>query len=1151
MSILRSRQRSVGLAQHEGWGLFSASAAILKSILETDTVVDLICGPARAGFKQVFEIAAEEKSRALLHDHGTRVLQTPDAIRALTLAVQTARCGKRAIALIPNSQLSTALPFMPDNADEAFASGQSLCVLLEDDPAVADASCPRVVVSRLKIPTLEPANVQQLHDAIDHALRVSRAESGPVCVVVHQSILRSTYTLQAKPNRVMDSVDAILASPRRPDRPRIAEVGGALRVARRLQLNQSRNMPNPGERVPIGFITIGPTEEALAHLIHVLGLHGRIPVLQLGLIQPLDASSIQRILSRCEQVAVLEPRSGSIEAGVLRIAEVMRIDGHRPAAVIGGSLNLASNQQTSNSVVDSSIHPSSLARKIVHLLHTVRPSLQLANELVKDLPVPTPGPPPRRSESGSAEAISVIRRTLVDIDQWLRDRAASESDQIGPVAMTINGVGIDSPSENVVRAEVWAYQQFLTQGLAAIKQITDEPSQALLVVSAVGCSEPQDLLRAISGVIPSQHAANVRVKTVDINDRVAFRDLLKEELLSAMTSIIVAKDGPPARFDIVKIEQSLSEIDRLGYEPLQRSIRSAQDACAGRILPQAEQLHEVDQQSLQSFKSELTVSRLSKRSAVHWRARIVPISEQIEVIRSQPPLRAGRASSQGRLSLPNPIHAKQLNWRVHLAGFRGQPPGLAALALSEAARSMGYHVRSIYDPTPIGPGRRAWCQLLLGRALHDKSLGPISTVIPYSEADLLLGYDSQETLRAVTGDGDLRVASPDKTCTVLNAGMFSDEQLSATIPNDNDDLLAAIELVTKVDHLHQNDYAAACRRVFLTDRVTDLALLGTAYQCGFIPVSLEAIETGLRYIERRGFGRSLEAFHFGRQLASDAKLFTRPTPQVEEALNRLIRRLIHSVRAQPWGGRKRAALFEALVNRILSEMPGLAESDAGRKARRELVVAMGRCLAWGGIDYARQYAQFITSIYEVDRGDTARALTRNAIRPLAEAMLIRDPLYVSTIITTGVQRQVMKQALNVKLARGDQVRRRYLTRFELLAFNRRYRFDICTSDWLIHALALSRHIVPRYWRGSTLERSIRSYVIEIVQKTVINAQDNYEVAANVLARLNAQTLDDRLRSMALTELSMFVEGGAMPQATQEIQSQQISAPAMSDLRSLS
>ena len=266
---------------------------------------------------------------------------------------------------------------------------------------------------------------------------------------------------------------------------------------------------------------------------------------------------------------------------------------------------------------------------------------------------------------------------------------------------------------------------------------------------------------------------------------------------------------------------------------------------------------------------------------------------------------------------------------------------------------------------------------------------------------------------------------------------------------------------------------------------------------------------------------------------------------VPSHLQKIILREFHS---GPLGGHCGA---EAMVNRILGEMPGLAESDAGRKSRRELVVAMGRCLAWGGIDYARQYAQLITAIYEVDHGDTARALTRNAIRPLCEAMLIRDPLYVSTMITTGVQRLVLKRALNVKLARGDLVKRRYLTRLELLAFNRRYRFDICTSDWLIHALALSRHFVPRYWRGSTTERSIRNYVIEVLQKTIVDAQDNYQAAAKVLARLNDQTLDDRLRGMALTELSMFVEGGANSQAAQEIPSQQVSTQTISDLDSLS
>jgi hypothetical protein len=40
-----------------------------------------------------------------------------------------------------------------------------------------------------------------------------------------------------------------------------------------------------------------------------------------------------------------------------------------------------------------------------------------------------------------------------------------------------------------------------------------------------------------------------------------------------------------------------------------------------------------------------------------------------------------------------------------VAGYRGEPPGIAVTALCEAGRAMGYRVQSIYHPTPIGPGR--------------------------------------------------------------------------------------------------------------------------------------------------------------------------------------------------------------------------------------------------------------------------------------------------------------------------------------------------------------------------------------------------------------------------------------------------------------
>jgi hypothetical protein len=79
---------------------------------------------------------------------------------------------------------------------------------------------------------------------------------------------------------------------------------------------------------------------------------------------------------------------------------------------------------------------------------------------------------------------------------------------------------------------------------------------------------------------------------------------------------------------------------------------------------------------------------------------------------------------------------------------------------------MGYDVRSIHDPTPIGAGRRGWAQVLFTNPRRDETPMAFSTTPPYGQVDLLLGMDPLETLRALGPDAWLRVGSTDRTSAV-------------------------------------------------------------------------------------------------------------------------------------------------------------------------------------------------------------------------------------------------------------------------------------------------------------------------------------------------------------------------------------------------
>jgi Pyruvate/2-oxoacid:ferredoxin oxidoreductase gamma subunit len=588
---------------------------------------------------------------------------------------------------------------------------------------------------------------------------------------------------------------------------------------------------------------------------------------------------------------------------------------------------------------------------------------------------------------------------------------------------------------------------------------------------------------------------------------------------------VIVRDGPPSRFDVIALERARAEIDRLGYEPRQQVVQPLEQLAAIRRAPEHAQPRPPLELDSTSLRTQLSVGRLPKarRAAAPLRLRIRPLLEAVEVVRDRPPASAWRDALTARLPLPKPMHAQQSQWRAHLAGFRGRAPGVAAQALCDAGRTMGYQVRCLHDPTPIGPGRRAWAEVLFTRPRRDQTALPITARIPYGEADLLLGLDDQEAVRAVHPRGALRVANLDRTCVVVNLGRLADE-LQAAEPAP---AAHALRAVTRDGARLLEDFAAAARAAFHTDRVTDVVLVGAAYQLGMIPLSLEALESALQRVEAQGFGRSLEALRFGRHLAVDSRMLSRPkeAPSAPggDDIDRLVRRTLLLLRCGWWGGRLDAGQFSVLVKRTLAAMPGLSETDPGRMARRDLLEALHRCLCWGGLDYARRYADLVTALYRADRGDKGRAITRCAILPLAEAMLIRDPIYDGTLVVGPRHHRQIRRRLNVKLARGDRLERRYLARIELVAFQRRFRWDVRFSDWAPWVAAVSRHRIPHRWRGTALQRQIRDLVIDVVERAARGAAHDYARWAETLQRLHNQVLEDRLRGMALSELRMLIE----------------------------
>ncbi len=1063
-TIDASLRRAGGcLARAEGRDLYLATDAILKGVLESEVPIGRLVGPPRPPFLPLFRRLDEPGVEALFDRHGCERFAVGDAARATMLASRAA-AGRGAVLLLSNDQLFYAMPAL-----QALASRENgpLALVLEDNPELAPAAAPRRLMADLGVPCLEPSDVESLRDMIEIALRLGRAAAKPVAIIVDVARLRSLDTLEARPNRIVERIDEAAAARRDRRVPRgTAEVGDLMRLARRLELNTAGAMPSPGEREPLGLLVAGNALQATRHLLADVGLEGQVPVVGLGLTSPLDDALVLRLLLRCDSVVVLENRPGGLAASLAEIVERSRSRGESPASLWWSSLPEGLESPATELEAGDAIRPSRLARKLLHLLHPIRPTLQVGAKLasvpeaIASLPVPVRG-----EGLGFAGASARVREALGEIDRELR----RGSD--GPVAaISIDGAEPPGSPAKVVPIEIWDRKRFAFEGPAAVRQAMRTRSGRVMIVCDLAGEDEVDVARLARAAVPAEPDESLTVKVCDVHDRAGLREALLEAARAERLTVLVARDGPPPRLDPIAAERALADVDRLGFAPRQRVVFLAESACelgAARPSP----LHDPP-----PVRTRGWIRKLRIQSGAAVRLRVRPFLEQVDAIRSKPP--AGvRGDEASGVPTPRPIHAAHSRWRAHLAGYRGGAPGVAAQILCEAGRLMGYRVRAVWDPTPIGPGRRAWAQVLFTRAGRGEE-PPLEPAIPQGEADLLIGLDPIESLRAIGPDPWLRVASPERTSAVVNLAPLAEGGVPAEV---HAALPSAVRRTCLVGS-QVEDLLGPCRNAFLTERVLDVVLLGFAYQRGLVPVTPEAILQALRGQEDRGVGRCVDAFAFGRRLATQAAIESKPAAVEPEAVPRVMRRIVRSAARR--GGRGGERISQVL-REALSAMPGLLESEAGRRSAAEFAECLAAAVVWGGVEHAARYAERIRRLYAVDRGETGRELTRLAIAPIAEAMLVRDLFHVAAMSLSPRHLSTLRATLRVRSARGDRVERRFLFRIDALAFGRRMRLDLRTSDWLPIVLAKISRAWPWRWRGTPRERALREAVLSRLEQAIV------------------------------------------------------------------
>jgi len=1080
----------------EGAALLSAAQALLKGLLEAELDVHQLIVVRRPPFQAVLTASDDAQSMAVLERNALQVISVLNGTRAIELAAQEAAHGRRSVVLLPNDELDGLVGQMEEIGRLPLSEDGGIVLVLEDHPIAVPTTCPRRVCRRAGLTAIEAADVDGLRSGCDVALRLTRATRRPAVLIAHISVLRSAATLHALPNRRVARVDHD-AWLRRRRLARTGESADPLRIIRVLELNTVEHLPSPGEREQYGFIAIGPALVSVRHMLDELGMTGRVPVLGIGAPEPLDEAAVGRILERCHHVVVLEARPGSVAPRILAAAESLRAAGSDVARVWWSRLPPAAGDVEPLGANDALV-TSLLTRRVIRLLHEMRPGLQLEDKLARIPASIATIEVRRRGENiGVESAERLLRSVIHDADALLAERV-----QAGEESFALVNVrqGVRAGASPCV-VESWNVRHFLRDGVLAVRQASVERQRRVIVVFDFGVAERVDVERLVRAAVGAEGESRLRVVTLDVNDSETLRDALVAAASADALTLLIARDGPPPRRDVDALERLSREVDRDGFLRFQRFILPADHACELRDPGLAAQIARGLLRGSDPLRPEPLVDRSLVPGARGVFFRLESLLEQVEIIRTRPPPGLDALRSGDRIPVPQPIHGDQGLWRAHLGGFRGEAPGVIGNILSAAGRHMGFAVSWTHRSTPLGPGRSAWAQVAFTRLEVPTSESPeatsrarsqrFTTQIPYGEADVVLGIDPLETIRALATDTRLRVADPQRTAIVANSGTL-DDQISDDCLRTAARLSSVIEATCNSERTEFIDLAEIARATFLTDRPVDVIALGVAFQRGWIPVSLEALEQGIAEVEASGIAAVREGVQLGRRIAAGLQTTattpresTRP-PMGDDADGSGQRTLLRLVRiataGRQMGSRRQRTQARRMRRRVgasLQQLSGLLATRHGHDALQDFAVAMRRCEMWGGLDYALQYAETITSLCSAD---PTLELPRLSILPLAEAFLIRDLWYIATLTTSIDESHRIRETLGVRLARGDEIRRRYLHRLEARIREHRWVVEFRSSDWPDRILRFTRRFVPLQVRGTVQTRALRETMSDLLAR---------------------------------------------------------------------
>jgi len=1136
--------------RESGADTFNGNELLVKGALETEGGVHLLTGYPGSPTATFFDVVAA--CADLLKEHGIEGrIANNEALAAAS--INGSQMGPlRAMAVVKSVGLHVASDGLSiGNLAGAHPKGGAV-IVSGDDPWSETTQVPadsRFLFRHMFMPVIEPSTSQEIKDFVDLGFKLSRASNLYLGYIITSTLADGGGTVTCRPNRYpltnmnhpydLDSFalnleDTLLLPPRTGRREvELPQRFERLHLAvREWNINPLEDVPEQNELV---IVTSGMAYQYVVQTLRDFGLRDRVPVLKLGVTYPLDRGQIEPILSRFDHVLIAEERRSFIEDQISGIAvRFSQSDVPHVAKIWGKQFPKGVTAFPSALGLNASIMADRIARFLraieSPLTHQAAPWIGRELKVIADtarvdvqLPARTPTFCPGCPHRDSASLLLDIKKKFLDAQYMKRQYKRKPVDVVFhgdagcytmllfepnvPLMHNYSGMGLGggtgSGIDPFIRNKQVVFMgdgTFFHSGTLAISNsvVTRQDITYIILANGTTAMTGHQPLPAIetdllNRPIPAQDIDKITrsivgsdglVMRVDPSNHKTYRHILEETILADGVKVIIADKECGITYNRRIARRERAQQKEIGYLPKKVHMNVTPEVCE-QCLECANNtgcpgLKKVDTDYGPKVQTDLSWCTNDEACA---KLGACPSFEQVIITRKRPPTPRGHMMELSDLPEPEVTFNGDV-WRAWVAGVGGMGIGVTAGILVHAAQNEGYQVQFSDKKGLAIRNGAVYSQVVFGK------MGVfVPMTLGYGKADLLIGLDLLEAVRAADSKRHFRTVASERTAVVVNTDCAPTvRSLMGLDEIDVDQLEKILRSASKPGEFYAVRISSLCERIFGTKLYANITMLGIAYQRGLIPVSLESMRVGIRKTVRADFEKNMRAFDVGRKLVCHPELFDNGQPR--RSLARTVRekaaylnmallgkeKALRSEDAYSKGKRrlpdtKLARQYKHLVYTTLR-----ACRELDRRTMRDIAVRIYDLVQWGGVRYARRYVQRVRRVFLTDDHRYGFKATHAVVWNLAKLMLIKDEFYVACLLTSFEKMRRDRQRYNVNPANGDRIR--YRRTFHPRLFG--VRVDIRVPNWslyLLRKLRFLRKFMPLHRRQ---ERKLLRWYEQVV-----------------------------------------------------------------------